>query len=90
MRGPERTDHHLALALKTWEGLPQLTAEPETWPPFDRLADWPPEEKRLRRLRETTGAGLVDVGQNARLGKLELAVARNRPIIEDLSRRHLR
>ena len=85
-------DRDLEWSLAVWRGLPEAAGEISEWDVIERLDfvyEWPLEEMRLDRLREQKRVGLMNAEQAVQMAELENLVARNRPVSEELLRRHL-
>jgi hypothetical protein len=80
-------DHLLKRALATWESLPDVEREIDTWDLADQIAfveEWPLEEERLQRLAQSERAGALDDRQRAEYARLLTVVARNRSVVARL------
>ncbi len=82
-------EHVLARAIESWEELPEMEREIDTWDHLDQivyLEEWQIEEDRLLRLAEHAQSGAFTPGQRARYERLLKLVEDHRPIIERLLR----
>lgn len=86
----ELIDRQLAFGKASWERLPEVEAEIDSWDPEDAeifILEWSIEIDRLDYLKEYRDRGDMTEEQAARYADLKRIVSRNRPIIERLSDR---
>lgn len=77
----------LDMAIREWEGMPELAAEWGEWDPGSRTdfaLDWPVSEGRLTSLAAAANAGKLDRDQQARYDHLRDLVRANRAILAKL------
>lgn len=83
----ERIDRMLYYSKATWEELPQVESEIDSWDLMDQLTyieGWPPNEEQLKWLERYAQEGHMAKDQLARYEELKELVAKNRPIIRRL------
>ncbi len=80
-------NHMLDMAIREWEGMPDLAAEWGEWDPGSRtdfVLDWPVSEERLAFLDAAAHEGKLDMDQRARHDYLRNLMRVNRPILTKL------
>ena len=86
----ELIDGQLTFGKASWERLPEVEAEIDSWDPEDAevfILEWSIEEDRLDYLEEYRDRGAMTEEQAARYAELKKLVTKNRPIIERLTDR---
>jgi hypothetical protein len=85
----ERIDDYLDYLTHTWESLPELAVEWDTWDEESRLTwvvNWAVPEDRLSQLEQWAVAGLLTPAQRERYDMLRALTARNQTLLDRLLR----
>lgn len=82
-------DRLLSQAAASWEELPEVEREIDSWRLEDQLVfteEWPIQEDRLRRLAQHAESNAFTETQHARYQELLSLVERHRPVLERIMR----